>query len=93
MIGVDRDGVCRGLAYLRLDNTRGLFTSTAMQSQRLPIPQSDAIAEILPFQVLELLQDMLNGDESPIPLDEMDAKIQGFRKFVKLPNMRSVSAG
>ena len=64
-----------------------------MQSQRLPISQSDALAEILPFQVLELLQDMLNGDESPIPLDEMDAKIQGVRKFVTLLTMRGIWAG
>lgn len=83
VIGIDNDGIYRGVEHLRVNKEAAIITYTAMRSQYFPVSEVDAIHEILPFQTHQLLLDVLNGDERPRPVAEVKAAAQGFSKYVR----------
>jgi hypothetical protein len=92
IIGLDSDGIFRGIEYLRVTEESAIMTSTAMRSQLFPVSEVEAIEQILPFQTHELLLDVLSGDEQGQSLDEVRGAVQGFSKYVR-PLYSSSSGG
>ena len=82
-VGYDADGVCRGIGYLRINQDHGIVTHTAMRTQKFPVSPAETVHEILPFQVHQLLVDVLNGDETAQPLSTIRSAVQGFSKYVR----------
>lgn len=80
-IAVDEEGNYRGIGFLRIDEESGVIATTGMQKQRFPIVLSDAIDEILIFEVVDALEGVLSGDKDPIPHAEMERQINKFVEF------------
>jgi hypothetical protein len=81
-VGYDHQGICRALGFVRIDTQVGVLTYTAMRSQRFPVPECEALQELMPFLVHQLLVDVLNADDKPLPLAEIRRAIAGFAKYV-----------
>lgn len=84
VIGKDKNGVYRGFAYIRIDQQSGVFTCSAMRSQRFPILESEVLYEILPFQVHQQLLDVLNGEDNSKSYAEIDSALAVFTKDVRI---------
>jgi Protein of unknown function (DUF2726) len=82
-IGYDHQQVCGGIGFVRVDEQVGVLTFSAMRSQRFPVPECEALQEVMPFLVHQLLVDVLDGDEHPKPLAEIRLAIAGFANYVK----------
>lgn len=83
-IGFDENQVCRGVAWLRIDDQQGVFANTAMRAQRFPVLESVAVHEVLMFQVHDLLMDVIDGPEPGMPLAEIDRRIRAFERYVSM---------
>src|SRR5262249_48188978 len=81
-VGYDHQRICRALGFARIDEQFGVLTFTAMRSQRFPVPECEALQEIMPFLVHQLVVDVLNGDEKPMLLAQIQRAIAGFAKYV-----------
>lgn len=81
-VGYDHQRICRALGFVRIDEQVGVLTFTAMRSQLFPVLESEALREVMPFLVHQLLVDVLNGEDKPQPLSDIRRAIAGFAKYV-----------
>lgn len=82
VIGFDQNNAYHGVAWLTIDDHRGVLATTAMRCQRSPVMRSDALHEILFFQVRDLLMDVIDGSEPGVALAEIDRKVSAFTEYV-----------
>jgi hypothetical protein len=82
VIGFDEYNAYHGMAWLTIDDHRGVLASTAMHCQRFPVSQCDALHEILVFQIRDLLMDVIDGSEPGRPFAEIDRRIKALTAYV-----------
>lgn len=52
-VGKNENDVYRGIAWAAIDGERAVITNTAMRFQRFPVSTSDAVSEILAFDIYD----------------------------------------
>lgn len=80
IIGRSDDGTYRAISYIRVTKERGIIVDTAMRSQKFPVPQVDALDELVTFQLYEKLIETLETGAGLIPLEEIASNIDEFKK-------------
>lgn len=80
IIGRSEDGIYRALSYIRVTKEKGIIVDTAMQAQNFPVPQVDALDELVVFQLYEKLQETLENGEDLIPIQEIADMISNFKE-------------
>lgn len=91
IIGRSEDGTYRAISYIRIDYENGIIVDTAMRSQRFPVPQADALEELVTFQLYERLLEVLEGKAGVTSLEQIAAKVKEFN--VKYEMRRAFSVG
>jgi len=79
IIGKGEDGAYRAISYIRVTKEQGVIVDTAMRSQDFPVPQVDALDELVTFQLYEKLIEALETGEGLISLEEIASKIEEFK--------------
>jgi hypothetical protein len=64
-MGRDSDGNFRGLMWLRISESTGVMVLSAMRAQQFPVIETELLSEIMVFELLDKLQQVLNGKEKP----------------------------
>jgi hypothetical protein len=68
LIGYDEKNVMRGMEYIRLTSSSGLYVRTAMRPQSFPLCFSDLLDEILSVQLAERVFGWLRREVREVPL-------------------------
>jgi len=79
IIGVDIANNYRALGFLQIDEWSGVVVRTGARSQRMPFLEMDLLHEILPFEILEALQDVFCSKAEPVAISEINALAVAFR--------------
>lgn len=61
LVGSDRRGNIRGVACLRVDDSVGVLTETAMRAQFFDVPRTELVEDLLTFQIAEELRAVADG--------------------------------
>jgi hypothetical protein len=92
-IGYDADEVIRGMHYIRVSATEGVFVKSAMRPQFFPILFSDLLDEILSLQLEAEVRRWLAGEVSSTPLVDVQAEFRRLSKSLKLGQAHSYGHG
>ena len=92
IIGRDDAGNYKAISYIRVTTKSGLLVETAMRSQDFPVSESDALDEIVTFQLYSELESYLEGKVTLITLDEIAVKLEVFQKENELMRAFSTSS-
>jgi len=71
-IGVDKNGHYHGVSWLRTNDAEAIVVESGMRKQRFPVSEGDLLGEILAFLIFERLEAVLSGEESAIPMYEVN---------------------
>lgn len=74
--GRDENGVLRGLEFVRVTESTGIYIESAMQDQKFPVYMGDLFDEILGIQLVEKVVAHLEGKVPAVRLTEIDAMIE-----------------
>ena len=88
-IGRDESDVIRGIEYIRITATTGVYVRTAMRPQQFPVRMSDLLEEILSVQLAERVSNCLQGKTPPIALTEIYSIAERMRKTLTLDSAHS----
>lgn len=80
IIGKGEDGTYRAISYIRVTKEQGIIVYTAMRSQNFPVPQVDALEELVTFQLYEKLVEALETGAGLNPLENIASSIEIFKK-------------
>ena len=80
IIGKSDDGTYRAISYIRVTTEQGIIVDTAMRSQSFPVPEADALDELVAFQLYEKLVEALETGAGLIPLEEIASNIEEFKE-------------
>ena len=80
IIGRSDDGTYRAISYIRVNKEQGIIVDTVMRSQDFPVPQVDALDELVTFQLYEKLIETLETGLGLISLEEIASNIEEFKK-------------
>lgn len=83
-IGYDVDNVMRGMAYIRVTETEGVFVQSAMRPQQFPIILGDLLDEILSIQLAEEVFKWVRGDSRALPMKQIYARVETMQKGLRL---------
>lgn len=83
-IGYDVNNVMRGMEYIRLTDSTGLYVRTAMRPQNFPLCLSDLLDEILSVQLAERVFYWLRGDVRELPLTTIYSVADAMRAKIKI---------
>ncbi|MEN5229745.1 DUF2726 domain-containing protein [Brevundimonas naejangsanensis] len=92
-IGYDADEVVRGMHYIRVSATEGVFVKSAMRPQFFPILFSDLLDEILSFQLEAEVRRWLAGEVPSTPLADIHAEFHRLSESLKLGQSHSYGHG
>jgi len=77
-IGIDKYGTYRGIAYLRVDQVKGVMNESAMRNQQFPIDLGEILEEIIICELFEALSDVLSNKTLGLPLNQIDERLKEF---------------
>ncbi len=84
LVGHDSTKATRVLSYMQVTPTGGLLSQAAMRAQKFPAVEADVLMDIAANDVYAQLLEVLDGSRSPMPLDELNGRIQNFgRKYCR----------
>ena len=92
-IGLDKNGVMRGIEYVPVTYTQGLFAKSAMMAQDFPVPYPDLLGEILRILLYEKLQRHFSGSEPLRSIDRIEAIAASMRARDRLVIAHHTRAG
>jgi hypothetical protein len=92
-IGYDANDVMRGMHYIRVSATEGVFVQSAMRPQFFPILFSDLLDEILSVQLEAEVRRWLAGRTSSTPLTDVQAEFRRLSSSLKLGQAHSYGHG
>jgi len=90
-IGIDEQGICRGVAWLNIDEDHGVLTRASMRSQRFPVSESDALHELLVYLVHDALQEVIAGRRLATPRSELNDAIKKSTEDLRMTCAGGVS--
>ena len=79
-VGIDNEGTHRGIACLQVNTFGGVFSETGMRNQQFPVIQSQVVEDIAVCDLYEKLTGVLRGELEPMPLKEIDDKVQSYQR-------------
>ena len=77
-IGADDRDNYHALMWLSIDETQWVLVKTAARNQSFPVDLSELITEILSFDVLRALEDVLNGKAQAITADDLNGVVKDY---------------
>lgn len=89
-IGRDANGVMRGMEYIRLTNSAGLYVRTAMRPQNFPLCLSDLLDEILSVQLADRVFGWLCGEVKAVPLARVYSLVETMRQKLTIGSSAGV---
>lgn len=92
-IGYDATEVMRGMHYIRVTATEGVFVKSAMRPQFFPILMSDLLDEILSVQLEAEVRRWLAGEVAATPLADVQAEFRKLSKSLTLGQSHSYGHG
>lgn len=90
-IGYDDAGIMRGVEYIRLTSTSGVYVRTAMRPQQFPIVMGDLLDEILSVQLVDRVARCLNGWEEAVALDEIYKTVAEMQRSLSMARAHGYS--
>lgn len=90
-IGYEPNGVMRGIEYMRVTPTEGIYVQSAMRPQQFPILMSDLLDEILSVQLAEEVFKWDRGEVGTTPMDKINTIAKALRASLKLGRAHSCS--
>ena len=78
VIGRDKTGNYRAIAFIRLTETTGVVTRTAMRCQSFPVSEAEALDEIVTHDLYEKLKLTLEGRSKPESREIIEAEVSDF---------------
>jgi len=88
-IGYDTNEVMRGMEYIRVSETQGIYVRSAMRPQQFPILLSDLLDEILSVQLVEEVFKWVRGEVGALPMNQIYAQAKTMRTSLKLGRAHS----
>jgi len=88
-IGYDALEVMRGMEYIRVTETTGVYVQSAMRPQQFPILLSDLFDEILSVQLVEEVFKWVRGEVGALPMDQIYARSKVLQAGLKLGRAHS----
>src|SRR5262249_61559338 len=85
IIGGYRNDPLQAFACLRLNEREGVWTQTAIRNQAFPASSFALVQELIVFQLLDKVQDVLGGIDVPVSIAEVRRAAKGFTARVKHP--------
>jgi Protein of unknown function (DUF2726) len=83
-IGADDRDNYRGLMWLSIDDRRWVLVKTAARSQLFPVDLSELVTEILSFEALHALEDVLAGGSDAIDGNSLNAVIKEYQQRFRM---------
>jgi hypothetical protein len=80
ILGVDRTGSIRALAFIRVDSTEGVVVRSAMRSQLFPIDLPELLNEVALFDLHESLKTTISGTTKPLSIRAIKTQIDQFMR-------------
>lgn len=75
----DKNGVMKGIEYIRVTAAQGIMVQSAMRPQQFPIILSDLLAEILSVQLTERVVGWLRGEVKAMPMGQIYSIAKSMR--------------
>lgn len=91
-IGYDANEVIRGMEYIRVTETTGVFVQSAMRPQQFPIMMSELLDEILAVQLVEEVFKWVRGEIGALPMEQIHARSKALQAGLKMGGSHSYSA-
>jgi hypothetical protein len=91
-IGYGPNDVMRGMEYIRVTDTTGVYVQSAMRPQQFPILLSDLLDEILSVQLAEEVFKWVRGEVGALPMDQIYGRSKAMRSGLKMGRMHSYGA-
>lgn len=90
--GVDAQNNYHGIGYLRVAQETFVVVRSAVRSQLFPILESELLEEIVIFEILAALREVLAGSAAPLPRAAASAMVETFRKTYELRSTTTYGA-
>jgi len=71
-VGADQNGHYHGVSWVRINDSEAVLVESGMRKQRFPVSESELLVEILAFLVFERLEAVLSGQDSALPVSEIE---------------------
>jgi hypothetical protein len=84
IVGDVDDAFC-AFACLRISEREGVWVRTALRNQRFPASSFRLIQEIIPFHLIDKIQDVLDEKDSPVLIESIRRAAQEFSDSVHNP--------
>ena len=91
LIGRDKNDVIRGIEFVEVTETHGLFVTSAMRPQDFPILFSDLLGELLLIFLFEEVERFLAGTAPLVPMTKINTRVHKYQQDYHM--MRSHSVG
>lgn len=75
LVGIDKDNIYRGIAYLRIDDKVGISTETAMRGQQFPVSLDEILEDILVCELYEKLKEALKEKSKAQQLSQINKRV------------------
>ena len=80
VIGTDEQGNYFALGYIRVTTESAIFVRTAMRVKRFPADISEVLSFIVEHELFLKLKAVLAGEETALPVANVEEEIQEFRR-------------
>jgi hypothetical protein len=70
---------------LRLNEAEGVWAQTALRNQAFPASSFELVQELIPFQVFDKVQDVMDGIDVPVSIAEIRRAAKEFAADVHQP--------
>ena len=91
-IGYGPNEVMRGMEYIRVTESTGVYVESAMRPQQFPILLSDLLDEILSVQLVEEVLRWVRGEVGALPMQQIYARSNAMQSGLKMGRMHSYGA-
>lgn len=94
LVGVDEEDNYHAIAYLRMNDSEGVYTETGMRSQEFPMPMLphyivDIVADLAIYELYDVLTATLKGEVKAKPLSQINKKVKTFQNRYSMRSVRS----
>lgn len=76
LIVLDNDGVLRGMEYIRITKTHGLYVTVSMREQNFRVIFSELLDELLLISLYEKIQDHFSNNSPLLPIQSIYERIK-----------------